>query len=129
MQYDEFLSAVARRVPCEPHRARAASKAVVRALAELVGAETLSRAATQLPGPLQEQIPLASAGRHLDVPSFYGRVTELGGVETVHDPEEPIRAVIATLHDALPEGAMEMLVEHLPAEYDDLLPESSRPGS
>lgn len=127
MQYDEFVGAVAARARCEPHRAEAASKAVVRALAEQVSVDTFMRAAAQLPGPLKDELPPASSPHLMELREFYGRVTELGGVESVHDPEAPVRAVLATLYDALPDGAMDEVAADLPRAYGDLLPEGAGP--
>lgn len=127
MQYDEFVAAVAERAQCEPHRAEAASKAVIQALAEQVGLDAFSPVASQLPGPLKETVPPLPSPRPMSLAEFYGRVTELGGVETVGDPERPARAVLATLGDAAGGENLTAVVEELPRDYGEILPEGQGP--
>lgn len=123
MQYDEFVGAVAQRAECEPHRAEAASKAVVQALAEQVGIDTFARVAAQLPGELKEQVPPLAGSQLMSLDEFFGRVTELGGVDTVGDPGAPTRAVLATLYDAVGHEQLRAAVAELPRAYEEILPE------
>lgn len=127
MQYDDFVSAVAQRAECEPHRADAASKAVVQALAEQVGVDVFSRVAAQLPGELKERVPPQAGTRLMSLDEFFGRVTELGDVDTVGDPEAPTRAVLATLYDAVGHEQLREAVADLPRAYEGLLPEGVGP--
>lgn len=127
MRYDDFVGAVARRAECEPHRAEAASKAVVQALAEQVGTDVMSRVAAQLPGELKERVPPVAGTRGMTLEEFFGRVTELGGVEEVGDPAAPTRAVLATLYDAVGHEQLREAVVDLPRAYGEVLPEEVGP--
>lgn len=127
MHYDDFVAAVARRAECEPHQAEAASKAVLRVLGEQVSDNLFARLATQLPGTLKAEVPAATS-RQLSLAEFYGRVSELGGPETVGSPQRPVQAVLATLADAVSAEQMQELAAELPGEYGQVLPAAGASG-
>lgn len=128
MRYGEFVETVGQRAGIEQQRAEAASKAVIRALTEQVGAQRAHGLVDQLPQDLQPKVEASTVAPTRPVSEFYDRVSELEG----RDPAEPdrhVQAVLATLDDATTGGQLREVVGQLPAEYQDLLPTGLGPVS
>lgn len=128
MQYREFVEAVGKRAGVEDQRAEGASKAVVHALVEQVGQERAHGLVDQLPRGMHPDVAAGTVAPTRSLGEFYRRIGELEG----RDPAEPdrhVRAVFATLNDAVTGGQLREVVGQLPAEYHELLPGEAEPVS
>ncbi|MEH0844040.1 DUF2267 domain-containing protein [Micromonospora sp. CPCC 205711] len=135
MRFPIFVNAVARRAQLPPERAAAISRAALVTLAERVSAGEADHLAAQLPddlgGYLAGPTPAeAGAGLGAEVPGgpaadgaagygpveFLHRVAERAGVEPA-TAEVGVRAVFATLREAVTVGEFQDLVSQLPKSF------------
>jgi uncharacterized protein (DUF2267 family) len=133
MKYNEFIEAVAGRVGGSHDEAAVLAVAVFATLAERLTADEAHDLSSELPKALQGPLRERSSGpaETFGVDEFVRRVAERAGV----DPERArvgIRAVFATLHEAVSGGEFRDVVAQLPPEFADLIetapPRSRAPG-
>jgi uncharacterized protein (DUF2267 family) len=130
VQYDEFISKVAERSGVERDRADAVVRATLATLATRITPTEADDLAAQLPQQLKE--PLLSGPEHperFDPTEFVRRVA--GQAELSEEQAgNAVRAVFATLSEAVTGGEFDDILAQLPDEYGQLVaaaPTSSVP--
>jgi uncharacterized protein (DUF2267 family) len=124
---DEFLGRVANRSGLHPDEARRATEAVLETLAERIAGGEVDDLVTRLPSRLHEPLKRGkerSGGRakRLPLDEFLHTVAERAGVE-VQGPDDlervrdQVRAVLATLREAVGDDEFFDTVAQLPGEY------------
>ncbi|WFE66333.1 DUF2267 domain-containing protein [Micromonospora sp. WMMD714] len=130
MDYDTFVDQVARRTRTGPERAVALAHATLATLAErLTGGDVLDLA-TQLPAPLRLALrpgPGSEAAERFGAAEFVARVAGRGDL-TEPAAREAVRAVLATVREAVSGGEFDDLVTRLPRDYRDLVEPALTPG-
>ncbi|TDC41265.1 DUF2267 domain-containing protein [Micromonospora sp. KC213] len=119
MRFPLFVDAVARRAQLRPEQAAAISRAVLRTVAERVQTGEADDLAAQLPDELSAYLDestgptgVARAGTFGPV-EFLRRVADRAGVEPA-TAQVGVRAVFATLREAVTVGEFEDLMSQLP---------------
>ncbi|TDC78618.1 DUF2267 domain-containing protein [Micromonospora sp. KC606] len=119
MRFPLFVDAVARRAQLRPDQAAAISRAVLRTVAERVQAGEADDLAAQLPDELSAYLggPAGPAGVEqagtFGPVEFLHRVADRAGVEAA-TAQVGVRAVFATLREAVTVGEFEDLMAQLP---------------
>ncbi|MEV4482967.1 DUF2267 domain-containing protein [Micromonospora coxensis] len=121
MRFPLFVDAVARRAELRPDQAAAISRAVLRTVAERVQAGEAEDLAAQLPDDLSAYLagPAEAGAERPDTfgpLEFLRRVAERAGVEPA-TAQVGVRAVFATLRDAVTVGEFQDLVAQLPESF------------
>jgi uncharacterized protein (DUF2267 family) len=127
MQYEDFIAKVVERTGWEREQAEAVTRATLATLAARITHGEAEDVAAQLPqelkGPLQRGPDKAVP---FDVAEFKRRVAEHAGVSQ-DEAEQGIRAVFATLSEAITGGEFDDVLSQLPNEYSGLVGETGRP--
>jgi uncharacterized protein (DUF2267 family) len=121
VKYDQMVKAVEERTGiAEPADAGRTLRVIVQALSDrLLGGEADDLLA-QLPEPLKSEISVTAQADPMNPQEFVGRVArDLALPED--EARERIRAVFATLHDAVTEGEWEEVVGQLDKAYAPLI--------
>jgi uncharacterized protein (DUF2267 family) len=125
MLFEELVDRVAGRAGIDSERAQRAVEAVLETLAERISGGEVDDLAEGLPGELgpalergKQRARGKAQGMSLD--EFAGRVAEREGA-TWEDALEHVRAVFATLREALPDKEMSDLIAQLPRGYQEAL--------
>jgi uncharacterized protein (DUF2267 family) len=122
---DAFLEKVAERAQLDRDGALHAAEAVLETLAERIAGGEVEDLIQHLPAELQPPLRRrmeATGGepRRMHLDEFLKRVAEREGV-TFDQAAAHARAVLSTLHEAIPDGEFHDLTAQLPHEYDALL--------
>jgi uncharacterized protein (DUF2267 family) len=125
MRADEFINRVARRTSEDLEGAARATVAVLETLAERIAGgdvhDLISRLPVQLHGPLKRgEAATGDMAKRMSLDDFVQRVAEREGI-TPDQAREHIRAVLATLHDAVDDEYFDVRVQ-LPPSYASVLP-------
>jgi uncharacterized protein (DUF2267 family) len=121
VKFQEFIRKVGERagIP-DRFEAEKTSVVVVQALCDrLTGKEAIDLLA-QLPAMFREMIIVSPAALAISIDDFVGRVAEELGIPP-DDARSRIRAVFATLREAVTPGEFQDVLEQLDPEYADLL--------
>ncbi|MGB2569958.1 DUF2267 domain-containing protein [Micromonospora citrea] len=122
MRFPLFVDAVARRAELRPEQAAAISRAVLRTVAERVRAGEADDLAAQLPDDLSAYLTGPAEAGGAGRPDAFGpleflrRVAERAGVEPA-TAQVGVRAVFATLREAVTVGEFQDLVAQLPESF------------
>ncbi|MGK5441055.1 DUF2267 domain-containing protein [Micromonospora sp. URMC 105] len=122
MRFPLFVDAVARRAELPPERAAAIARAVLVTVAERVQAGEVEDLTAQLPNDLSEYLaeppPDATPGaaETFGPVEFLRRVADRAGVEPA-TAQVGVRAVFATLREAVTVGEFQDLVAQLPKSF------------
>lgn len=118
---EAFLRAVADRAGVPVEQAEALTRATFQVLAERISGGQAEDLAAHLPESMRDWLrPAEEPAEHFSPRSFVRRVSDRSGVP----PEvatEGVRAVFATLREAVPEKEFGEMHTQLPEEYDELL--------
>jgi uncharacterized protein (DUF2267 family) len=121
VKQDEFIKAVAERAEISRGDAETATTTALATLGERLDPGEATDLAAQLPGELGG--PLRRAVRDPEVFSaadFIHRVAERRGIAP-NDAEKRVRAVMATLQEAVSAGEVEHVLSQLPTDYLELM--------
>jgi uncharacterized protein (DUF2267 family) len=132
MSAEAFFQRVGDRAGLRPGRARQASDVVLETLAERIAAGEIDDLIAQLPVELHPPLERgkASSGgraRRMSLDQFLERVAVREGVPP-EQAREHVRAVFATLRDAVPEQEVFDIASQLPQEFAavEAFPERTR---
>lgn len=124
MQSELFLDLVQERAGVGRRRADALTKATLQVLAEQVSTPELRSLVAQLPKELEEATPtVPHRNRRLSLGDFCVRVGELAGVDESRQLPAYVRCVFTVLAEAVSEGELRQVMDQLPQEFGNLLPE------
>jgi uncharacterized protein (DUF2267 family) len=118
---DEFIKAVSERSETSRSDAERATTSTLATLGERITPEEATDLASQLPGDLG--VPLRRAIRdpeEFSAADFVNRVAERDEIAP-NDAGKRVRAVLATLQDAVSEGQLEHVLSQLPTDYLELM--------
>jgi uncharacterized protein (DUF2267 family) len=121
VQYDEFISKVAERTGFQRKQAEAVTRATLATLAARITRGEAEDLAAHL--PLELQGPLLTGKNEadgFDPAEFERRVAEHAGVSE-DEAQRGIRAVFATIAEAVSPGEFDDVLAQLPAEYAPLV--------
>jgi uncharacterized protein (DUF2267 family) len=120
-----FLQRVSERTGLDPDAAERATDAVLETLAERIAGGEVRDLISRLPARLHEPLkrgdePTGGKAIRMSVDEFVLRVADREGV-TYDDARDHVRAVLATLHEALGDEEWSDVTVELPREYDAVL--------
>jgi uncharacterized protein (DUF2267 family) len=121
VNYKEMTRIVSGRTGLTRSRADEVIVATLTILSEQISHSETRDLLAQLPKTLKERVPIDAAQLEMRPIEFVARVADLVEGLTVDDAESYVRAVFATLHDAVNRGEMRDIGAELGAEYADLL--------
>ncbi|SCL28884.1 DUF2267 domain-containing protein [Micromonospora inyonensis] len=131
MNYDTFVDQVAQRAGVPSTRAVELTRATLETLAErLTGGEALDLAA-QLPKPLQlllRKTPSTEHAQRFGAAEFVARAGQRADADPVAT-RTGIRAVFATLREAISGGEFDDVTAQLPRDYRDLVEAATTTGA
>jgi uncharacterized protein (DUF2267 family) len=128
MRYDEFLDRVAAVAGIGEDEAARSSEAVLRTLADRIGAKEARDTASQLPKELKAALePAVDNAGAFDAHEFVRRVAERAGVDT-HAARVRTRAVFVALREAVSEGERLDWELDLSTDYVDLAARPAETG-
>ena len=127
MKHDELVKRVAERAEIERSDARGAIESTLAVLSERLDAGEAGDLAAQLP----EEVAwaLRNSAREADAFSadeFVHRVARREGIAP-NDADKRVRAVLATLQEAVSAGELEHVLSQLPTDYLELMSGTHRP--
>jgi uncharacterized protein (DUF2267 family) len=129
MNYDTMIDLVARRADVPSERAVDLTRATLEALNDRLTAGEALDLAAQLPKPLQGLLrPPDETAEVFAADELVRRVGRHAGVDAP-TAETGVRAVFATLHEALPGGEFDELTSQLSADFRDLIQPMPAPVS
>jgi uncharacterized protein (DUF2267 family) len=125
---DEFLDRVGGRAGLDPAAAERAAEAVLETLGERIAGGEADDIASVLPGPLRGALERGSErtrgkAQRMSLDEFVGRIADREGVAW-EEALEHVRAVFATLREALPPKEWSDLLDELPRGYQEALLET-----
>jgi uncharacterized protein (DUF2267 family) len=121
MDDEEFLAKVVERAGLPREQAEALTRATLEVLADRISGGEARDLARELPEPLKEWLrPLDELAKGYGPHSFVRRVRDRAGV-TQEVAEAGVRAVIATLREAIRPKEFRDATAQLPKEYEPLL--------
>ncbi|HYZ71420.1 MAG TPA: DUF2267 domain-containing protein [Thermoleophilaceae bacterium] len=115
------MKAVSERSEASRGDAERATESTLATLGERITPEEATDLASQLPGELG--VPLRRAIRYpedFSAADFVNRVAERDGIAP-NDADKRVRAVLATLGEAVSEGQLEHVLSQLPTDYLELM--------
>jgi uncharacterized protein (DUF2267 family) len=121
VNYNEMLRLVVGRTGLTRRQADAAVAGTMTVLAETISAKETKDLLAQLPKSLRDRVPVSGEVITMRPIEFVARVAELTGSSTNDEAEMQVRAVLATLTEAVTTGEMRDISEELGDEYADLL--------
>jgi uncharacterized protein (DUF2267 family) len=122
VNYDKFIETVSGRVKLPYDQAESITYATLQTLAERISGGEARDLASQLPKPLHD--PLAKrqeVAEPFDVDEFLNRVWQRSGLDA-EQVTDGVRAVFATVRQAVTAGEFEDVMTQLPREFADLAP-------
>jgi uncharacterized protein (DUF2267 family) len=126
MPAEEFLAKVGERTGLDSEGARRATAAVLQALAErIAGGEVddlIPRLPLELHDPLRRCRAANGSARRMTLDRFLGRIAELEDAEDPLEVREHVRAVFATLREAVGDEEYFDVTVQLPPDYGVVLP-------
>lgn len=127
MKYDEFVKHVRERAEVPREDAESAALSTLAVLGERLEAGEASDLASQLPEELGEAAARShGTGETFSASDFVERVADREGIAP-NDADKRVRAVLATLQDAVTGGQMEDVLSQLPIDYLELMSGTHRP--
>jgi uncharacterized protein (DUF2267 family) len=121
VKYDEFIKHVSDRAEVAREEARRAARTTLEVLGERIEAGEAGDLASQLPDELAEPLWRSKGtGESFTASAFVERVADREGIAP-NDADKRIRAVFATLQDAVTGGELEHLLTQLPTDYLELM--------
>ena len=124
MRYDEFMKGVRDRAGLDRDQAEKAVRATLNTLAQRLAGGEPRNLASQLPEELKETVQLtaaAGAGASMSAEEFVRTVARREG-RPEEEAQKDVRAVLATLRDAVTEGEWDDIQSQLGREYRELVP-------
>jgi uncharacterized protein (DUF2267 family) len=129
VNYKEMTRMVSGRTGLTRSRADEVLVATLTVLSERISAgETLDLLA-QLPKTLKERVPVGGAQLEMRPIEFVARVADLVEGSTIDDADAYVRAVFATLYDAVNTGEMRDIADELGPDFAELLGRPISPGA
>ncbi len=120
MSYDEFVQAVAERASLEQAEAGRTATVVLQALCDRLTGDEAFDLLAPLPARLKTAVTITQAPTRWTPEQFVERVAEQLEIEP-DEARERIRAVFATIREAVPLGEFRDVLEQLDPGYADLL--------
>ncbi|HEX5613614.1 MAG TPA: DUF2267 domain-containing protein [Acidimicrobiia bacterium] len=120
MKHDDFVRKVAGRTNFTRRRADDATVATLTVLAEALSPEETRDLLAQLPKRYKEAVPIGSAPLAMRPVEMIARVADLIGDTTLDEAETIVRAVFATLDEAVNAGEMRDVIGELGNEFAEL---------
>jgi uncharacterized protein (DUF2267 family) len=123
VKYHEFMERVQQRTGLDEEQAEKAVRATLNTLAQRLSGGEPKDVASQLPGELKEAMLLTAGrgmGESMSLKQFLETVANREGCPA-DAAEEHVRAVMATLHEAVTDGEWDDLVSQLGHEYRPLV--------
>lgn len=128
MKHEEFIAKVAELGALPHDRAEQAANATLQTLGEVLPGDEAEDLAAQLPGELRPALAGAGASaERFGADEFVRRVSRREGSE-ISETGEHVRAVLATVEEAVTGGQLEDLVTELPGDYLGLFGAGSSGG-
>jgi len=130
MQYGEFMKDVRERAGVDEDRAEKAVRATLNTLAQRLAGGEPHDLASQLPEELKETVELTTgegAGMRWDADEFVAKVAARQGCSP-EQAREHVRAIFATLRDAVTPGEFDDITSQLDRSCRELLPERAAVG-
>ena len=121
MKFEEFIRKVGERagIP-DRFEAEKTSVVVVQALCDRLTGKEANDMLAQLPAMFKDMVVVSPAALPIAIDDFVGRVAEELGIPP-DEARSRIRAVFATLREAVTPGEFQDVLEQLDPEYADLL--------
>jgi uncharacterized protein (DUF2267 family) len=120
VQYEEFVRRVGERAELERDEAARTAVVVLQALCDRLDGDEDWDLLAQLPAELKQAVQITVAPMPLSRDAFLERVAEQLGV-SADEARQRVRAVFATLREAVSWGELEDVVLKLEPEWADLL--------
>jgi len=121
VNYNEMMRLVVGRTGLTRRQADEAVTGTLTVLAEALSAKETKDLLAQLPKSIRDRIPVSNEVLTLRPIEFVARVGELVGATSTDGAESQVRAVFATLLEAVNAGEMQDIAEELGPEYAELL--------
>ena len=126
MNYNEMMRLVVGRTGLTRRQADQAVSGTLTVLAEALSAKETKDLLAQLPKSLRDRIPVSNEILVLRPIEFFARVGELVEAPSAAAAESQVRAVFATLVEAVNSGEIQDVFEELGPDYADLLDRPAR---
>jgi uncharacterized protein (DUF2267 family) len=126
MNYHDMMRAVAGRTGLTRRGADQAVLTTLTVLAESVSAQETRDLLAQLPKSFRDRVPVSGEKLAMRPIEFIARVADLNENASLDETEAQVRAVFATLSDAVNRGEMNDIAQELGADFDDLLGRRAR---
>lgn len=125
MEQHEFIDLLQDRLQTSRDVAERAARATLETLGQRLPTGEAEDLAAQLPPALAAYLQqVAAQDEEFPVDEFYERVAELGDLAP-EEAADQVRAVLEVLDDAVSSGQIRDLVSGLPADYGDLIAQTS----
>jgi uncharacterized protein (DUF2267 family) len=121
MNYNEMMRTVAGRTGLTRRGADQAVLGTLTVLAESVSAKETKDLLAQLPKSLRERVPVSEEALEMRPIEFVARVADLNENPSLETTEAHVRAVFATLNEAVNRGEMNDIAEELGEDFTDLM--------
>lgn len=120
MNYETFIDKVAERAGVQSEQALILTRATLQTVADRLTAGEALDLAAQLPKPLQMPLrPSRETAERFSLAEFTRRVAERAGVDEAA-AANGIRAVFATLREAVTSGEFDDLLAQLPSDFAEV---------
>jgi uncharacterized protein (DUF2267 family) len=120
VQYEEFVEKVAERAGIERAEAERTSVAVLQALCDRLSGDEAHDLLSELPARLKTAVVVSPSALPLSVEDFLDVVADDLEIPA-EEARQRVRAVFATLREAITLGEFRDVLEQLDPEYADLL--------
>ncbi len=132
MNYKDMTRTVSGRTALTRQRADDVLVATLTVLAEQVSAEETRDLLAQLPKAFRERVPISGTTLEMRPIEFVARVADLVEGASIEEADGYVRAVFATLNEAVNAGEMRDIATELGADFEELIGRSvptSRAGA
>ena len=127
MKYDEFIKNVRERAEVSREEAEGAALSTLAVLGERLEAGEATDLASQLPQELGDAVGGSrGTGEPFSASDFVERVADREDIAP-NDADKRVRAVLATVQEAVTGGQMEHVLSQLPTDYLELMSGTHRP--
>ncbi len=127
MKYDEFVKQVRERAEVSREDAESAALSTLAVLGERLEAGEATDLGSQLPQELEDAVGNSTGtGETFSASDFVERVADREGIAP-NDADKRVRAVLATVQEAVTGGQMEHVLSQLPTDYLELMSGTHRP--